>query len=114
MTDHNAPNAPESLPNYLADGVPKQKIATLEALREYIDETIEHKRRPVPSSELPDNAERVEDSDDNSTKGTVYVRKQKCGDDTCHCNDGELHGPYKYRAWRDDKGNVKQKYVGKA
>ncbi len=113
MTEENAPTAPESLPKYLADGIPNQDVETLEDLRDYVDAMIEHKQRPVDiEEEISDDAEVLED--DPSEKGTIYARKQKCGDDSCHCATGEdLHGPYKYRAWRDESGKVKQEYVGK-
>lgn len=113
MTENIAPDAPESLPNYLADGIPKQDAETLEELSEYVDAMIEHKRRPVAADEIPDDAERVEESDDGE-KGTIYLRKNTCGDDTCHCaNGGEKHGPYEYRVYRNEKGKVVHDYQGK-
>lgn len=112
MTANIAPAAPESLPKYLIEGIPKQDIETLEETRDYIDELIEHKRRPVPESEIPDDAQVV---DDDKQKGTIYIRKNTCGDETCHClNGGEKHGPYKYLVFRDDSGNVITEYEGKA
>lgn len=112
MTEDTALTAPESLPNYIADGLPKQEIETLEDARDYIDELIEHKRRPVPETEIPDDAEVVDESEQ---KGTIYIRKNTCGDESCHClNGGEKHGPYKYLAYRDDTGNVVTDYQGPA
>jgi len=106
----DAPAAPESLPNYLADGLPKQDTATLEDVRDYVDELLEHRRRPVDVDELPDNAEPV--GEDSGGKGTIVKERVKCGAD-CTCNDGRGHGPYKYRYFRED-GKLTSEYVGKA
>lgn len=105
------PTAPDSLPGYLADGLPKQNNNTLRDVIEYAEELIEYNDRPV---EIPDSAEPVEDDNSRSSTGTVVKEKVKCGDETCHCADGELHGPYKYRYYRGDDGNVKSEYLGKA
>lgn len=109
MTDENQPIAPESLPNYLADGLPKQSNKTLRDVIAYAEELIEYNDRPV---EIPDNAEPVEDADSGG-KGTLVKEKVKCGTDSCHCNDGELHGPYLYRYYRNDSGSLTSEYVGK-
>lgn len=114
MPEQITPIAPDSLPKYIAEGIPKQDIDTLEDLREYVDEMIEHKRRPVSESEIPDEAAPVED-DTSGKKGTIYIRKNTCGDETCHCaNGGDLHGPYKYRVFRDERGKVVHDYQGPA
>lgn len=115
MTENIAPTAPESAPKYLADGIPKQDVEALEELRDYVDEMIEHKRRPVPEAEIPDDADVVEDAD-SGQQGTVYIRHNQCGDDSCHCADPDDpgHGPYKYLAYRDGKGNVVTDYQGPA
>lgn len=114
MTENTAPTTPDSLPKYLADGIPKQDVETLEDLRDHVDAMIEHKRRPVPESEIPDDAEAVDDNDsDDGKKGTPYIRKNTCGDETCHCmNGGELHGPYRYLVYRNEKGKVVHDYQG--
>lgn len=103
------PRAPNSLPNYLADGLPKQDIDTLHDVVDFAEALIADKQRPV---EIPDDAEVVEEND--SEGGTVVKEKVKCGKDGCKCNEGKLHGPYKYRYYRNDKGNVTSEYVGKA
>jgi hypothetical protein len=33
--------------------------------------------------------------------GTVIRQYAKCGRPDCRCAQGELHGPYFYRVWRD-------------
>jgi hypothetical protein len=113
MSTENQPSAPESLPKYIADGLPKQDIETLEDAREYIDELIEYQERPVEPADLPDNAEPVEDGDD-SQQGTIVEQYRTCGDETCSCmTGGEKHGPYNYRYWRED-GELQSEYEGKA
>lgn len=105
--------APDSLPNYLADGLPKQDDATLEDARAYIDALLEYRRRPIDETDLPDDADPV-DVDNDSGKGTVVKERVKCGDDSCACmSGGEKHGPYLYRYYREG-GELKSEYVGKA
>jgi hypothetical protein len=109
MTD--APNAPDSLPNYLADGLPKQDDATLRDAQEYIQELLDHRNRPVDPEELPENAEPVESEEDG--KGTVVEEHVTCGDESCHCmSGGPKHGPYQYRYYREN-GSLTSEYVGK-
>lgn len=36
-----------------------------------------------------------------------------CGDESCHCANGEKHKPYKYRYYRNEKGKVTSDYLGK-
>jgi hypothetical protein len=113
MTE-NQPTAPASLPKYLADGLPKQNVETLEDARAFIDELIEYQQRPIDPDELPDSAEPIED-DNTDTTGTIVVENVTCGDENCSCmtEDGEKHGPYRYRYYRDS-GTVKSEYLGKA
>lgn len=111
MTDPaDPPTAPASLPNYLADGLPKQDVETLEDVRDYVDELLEERRRPVDPDELPDDAEPVDEDPDG--RGTLVQERVKCGAD-CTCNDGNGHGPYLYRYYREG-GSLTSEYVGKA
>lgn len=111
MTDEIAsPTAPESLPNYLADGLPKQNDETLEDVRDYVDELLEERRRSVAVDELPDGAEPIED-DEQSEEGTLVKERVKCGS-SCTCNNGNGHGPYLYLYKRVD-GKLTSEYVGK-
>ena len=111
MTDAiDVPTPPESLPKYLADGLPKQDVETLEDVRDYVDELLEYQRRPVDVDELPDDAESVDG--DTGGKGTLVKERVKCGAD-CTCNDGRGHGPYLYRYYREG-GSLTSEYVGKA
>lgn len=113
MSTPSEPSAPDSLPKYLADGLPKQNRATLEDIRAFVDELIEHKQQldeqPIQEENLSGDVEVVEES----PKGTVYKEYRTCGDESCHCmSGGEKHGPYKYRAKLED-GTVKKEYLGK-
>lgn len=107
------PVAPDSLPKYLADGLPKQDRETLEDAREYVDALLKYKEQldeqPIETDDLSDDVEIVEEG----SKGTIVVEHRTCGDESCQCmNDGEKHGPYKYRAYWED-GSVKKEYIGK-
>ena len=109
-----SPTAPPTLPQYLAEGLPKQDDQTLRDAREFIEELLtarEHRReQPVSEDELPANAEVVEEE----SSSTVYLEYRTCGDETCSCmRDGQKHGPYKYRAYRDGD-TVRREYLGKA
>jgi hypothetical protein len=112
MSLDNQPSAPGSLPNYLADGLPKQDITALEDAREFIDALIEHKQRPVAPTDLPDNAEPVDAANDMGGRpGIVVKQRRTCNDETCQCmTGGEKHGPYKYWYYRED-GKLKCEYV---
>lgn len=106
----SCPTPPDALPKYLAEGLPKQDTDTLEVTVEYLTALLEYRRQAVAQDDLPADAEPVADETDKP--GTIVAEKVKCGDETCHCADGEKHGPYKYRYWYED-GKVKSEYIGK-
>ena len=111
MAGEDPPTAPPSLPKYLAEGLPKQNCETLSETREYLDELIEWSKRPVGESELPEQAQPVEGSSEG--QGTVVKEMVTCGDETCKCmTDGEKHGPYLYRYYRES-GTLTSEYLGK-
>ena len=111
MPDESPPTAPPSLPNYLADGLPKQDVPNLNAARDYIDELIQWKQRPVEDADLPEEAEPIEDESEGR-RGTVVMEKVTCGDETCKCmKKGEKHGPYKYLYYRTDDGTLTSEYI---
>lgn len=111
MSDETPPTAPSSLPNYLAEGLPKQDIGNLKAVRDYIDELLVWKQRPVEHEDIPDEADPVEDESEGR-QGTVVMEKVTCGDETCKCmKQGEKHGPYKYLYYRKDDGTLTSKYI---
>ena len=105
------PKAPASLPQYLAEGIPKQDDATLEDIQRYVGELIEHRDKDVTGDDLPDDAEPVDD--DGDAEGTVVKEKVTCGDENCGCmNGGDKHGPYLYRYFYKN-GSLTSEYVGK-
>ena len=89
------PPAPESLPQYLTEGVPKQDDADLRALQEWIDDLLAYRQDVVAAEITADEGEAIETVED-STDGTVVIKKVSCGKATCKCQSGDLHGPYKY------------------
>ncbi len=38
----------------------------------------------------------------------------RCGKATCRCRRGELHGPYAFLYWRDERGRQRRRYVQRA
>lgn len=89
------PPAPDSLPQYLAEGVPKQTDADLRALQDWIDELLTS-RHNIDTEEIDvDEGESIE-AVEESSEGTVVIKKLSCGKKNCKCHTGELHGPYKY------------------
>ena len=111
MTEQDPPAPPGQLPKYLAEGLPKQDSETLSETREYIEALIEWSQRQVKEGDLPEDAHPVEDSSD--AQGTVVEEMVTCGDETCACmTDGEKHGPYLYRYYREE-GTLISEYLGK-
>jgi hypothetical protein len=91
----NQPPAPDSLPQYLAEGVPKQDDGSLHDLRNWIDELLEYRRDVNAEDIVADDGESIETVEESSD-GTVVIKKVSCGKENCKCQRGELHGPYKY------------------
>jgi hypothetical protein len=109
------PTAPPSLPNYLAEGLPKQDDEALQEAKEYIDELLaareQRRGEPVTEDELPNDAQLLDRPHDST--GAVYLEYRTCGDESCSCmSGGAKHGPYKYRAYRDGD-TVRREYLGK-
>lgn len=101
---------PDSLPKYLAEGLPKQDRGTLQDARTYIDTLLDERDRSIEDDELPDESTVVERDPEGG--GTIVTERVKCGAD-CTCNDGEGHGPYRYRYYREG-GTLTSEYMGKA
>ena len=89
------PSAPDGLPQYLTEGVPKQDNDTLRALQEWIDELLTY-RQDVAAEDIDDTDGESIQSVKESSDGTVVIKKVSCGKENCKCQRGELHGPYKY------------------
>jgi len=89
------PSAPDSLPQYLAEGVPKQADADLRALQDWIDDLLEY-RQDVAAEDIDAGEGESIEAVEESSGGTVVIKKVSCGKDNCKCQSGALHGPYKY------------------
>jgi len=89
------PPAPEGLPQYLAKGVPKQDDADLHALQDWIDDLLKY-RQDVATEDIDAGGDESIEAVEESSEGTVVIKKVSCGKDNCKCQSGELHGPYKY------------------
>ena len=97
------PPAPDGLPKYIAEGIPKQHSADLRNLQDWIDELIEY-RQGIEPEEISAGPNETIEKTEPSSKGTIVYKKVTCGSKGCHCEDGELHGPYKYRVtWVNGK-----------
>ena len=111
MAEEGPPTPPASLPKYLAEGLPKQDMKTLAETREYIEELLAWRERPVEEDDLPEAAEPIDESAQG--QGTVVEEMVTCGDESCACmTDGEKHGPYFYRYYREG-GTLTSEYLGK-
>lgn len=113
MPTNTAPTPPDSLPKYIAEGIPKQDVETLYDLQEYITVLIDYREQPIEESELPEGAEIVENDEE---KGVIAKEKVQCGDETCKCVSGskkDMHGPYLYRYYYNDEGDWTSDYLGK-
>ena len=83
MTD--PPTTPDTLPKYLAEGIPKQDDQTLEDIRAFVDTLLKYRQQTVDPAEPPDSADPVDT--ESNTAGTIVAETVTCGDDSCHCID---------------------------
>ncbi len=97
------PPAPDSLPKYLVEGVPKQDDVDLRALQQWIDELLEYRQEVAPEDIDVGDGESLETVEESS-EGAVVIKKVSCGKETCKCQRGQLHGPYKYIVRRRGDG----------
>ena len=67
----------------------------LQDLRNWIEELLEYRRDIDAEDIVADDGESIETVDESSD-GTVVIKKVSCGKENCKCQRGELHGPYKY------------------
>jgi hypothetical protein len=104
------PSAPEGLPQYLTEGVPKQDDADLRALQDWIDDLLEY-RQDVAAEDIDDSEGESIEAVEEASGGTVVIKKVSCGKDNCKCQSGELHGPYKYTVRRQG-GSLNWEYNG--
>lgn len=89
------PQPPDSLRKYLAEDVPKQDDANLRALQDWIDDLLEY-RQDVAAEDIDAGEGESIEAVEESSGGTVVIKKVSCGKDNCTCQSGDLHGPYKY------------------
>lgn len=89
------PSPPDSLPQYLTEGIPKQNDEDLRAIQDWIDELLEY-RQDISMEEIEVGEDESVEAVEESSDGTVVIKKVTCGKDGCKCQRGELHGPYKY------------------
>lgn len=104
------PAAPDWLPKYLADGIPKQDDETLRDIQAWINELLTY-RQAVATEEIEADADETVETVEETGSGTVVVKRVSCGKDNCACQDGELHGPYKYIVRRQG-GDLNWEYKG--
>ncbi|MFC6616092.1 DUF6788 family protein [Halopenitus salinus] len=95
----NQPPAPDSLPKYFAEGIPKQDGQTLHELQAWIDDLLAY-RQDVDATDIDVDDDESIEAVEESSDGTVVIKKVTCGKDSCKCQQGELHGPYKYTVRR--------------
>jgi len=105
MTDKPVP--PASLPDYLADGVPKQDEATLKELRTWIDDLLEY-RQGIDVEEIASGEDEEIREIEQTSRGARVVKKVPCGKESCTTCP---HGPYAYRVSRKG-GEVVWDYQG--
>ena len=89
------PPAPDSLPQYLTGGVPKQDDTDLRALQDWVDDLLEYRQDTAAEDINASEGESIEAIEESSEE-TVVIKKVRCGKDNCKCQSGALHGPYKY------------------
>jgi hypothetical protein len=115
------PASPESLPAYLVDPLRRQDSSTLDEVIDFAEQLIKYNNQE-PHSEEELNSEinldetniDLDETDidiDENSKGSIQVQKKKCGDESCRCADGDRHGPYAYRYYREG-GEVTSEYLG--
>lgn len=122
LDNHNTtePVAPDSLPDYLTDGVKRQDIDTLFDLTEYVDDVIAYRSQSVSTDDLPPDAEQITEldtqetmaedgGDEMKTQGTVVKELVRCGDNSCACmskdaDKSDKHGPCLYRYYYKNGG----------
>jgi hypothetical protein len=111
------PESPESLPAYVVDPLRKQSISRLHEVTAFVEALIEYKselQHEVTELDELRESEAVTDVAESDGKGVIVERKVKCGTETCQCMTGDeekMHGPYKYRYFRDENGDLVTEYI---
>lgn len=89
------PPALDSLPQYPADGVPDQADADLRALQDWIDDLLKY-RQDVAAEDIDTGESESIEAIEESSGGTVVIKKVSCSKDDCKCQSGELQSSYEY------------------
>lgn len=105
------PSPPDSIPKYIAEGVPKQDNQGLRELQSWIDELLEYRSREIDEQEIEaDSGEQIVGKEKTSGGGWIVKKLQQCGKDCGGCP----HGPYTFSVSRDESGDEHWEYIGKA
>ena len=94
------PDPPDSLPQYLAEGVPEQSDEDLRALLDCIDDLLACRQDVSVTGITAGDDESIEYVD-VSSEGTVVIKKVSCDKENGKRQRGQLHGPYKYAVRRN-------------
>jgi len=109
---HTEPTPSDEIPAYVVDGIDRQGVETLTAIEEYARARRQHlealEARDLDEDELADAGDEVLDVEESSA-GTVVIKKVPCGKDC----EGCPHGPYKYIVRRDGD-SLEWEYKGPA
>jgi len=104
------PPAPDSIPQYIVDGLQRQDKHSLAAIEQYAAELREYRvqqeQEQIDESELADESEELVDVEEESG-GTTVIKKVPCGKNCSGCP----HGPYKYIVERQG-GSLEWEYIG--
>jgi hypothetical protein len=94
------------IPNYLSQGISRQKLHVLYEIKEMVDALIGAMEGFQKVEELPEGSEVL----DTKISGGVTYRLEKvfCGKGCKGCP----HGPYWYGYWKEG-GKTRSKYIGK-
>lgn len=95
------PQAPESVPKYVREGLDRQDQETLQEVIAYCEQRIEYldaeADRDFDEEELADEGEEIVDVEEGDG-GTKVVKNVSCGKDNCSTCP---HGPYLYLVRRE-------------
>ncbi|CCQ34986.1 hypothetical protein HLRTI_003105 [Halorhabdus tiamatea SARL4B] len=93
------PTAPDSLPKYIVEGIPKQSNESLRDLQAWIDQLIEYREAVSAEDIEADDGEEIEEVDESGGTTTV-IKRVDCGKDACTKCPETKHGPYRYEVSR--------------
>ena len=62
------------------------------------------------TAQLPDEPRLNSAAPEDDSRGAICAQWKRCGRANCRCTQGELHGPYYYRFYREN-GRLKKQYL---